>query len=135
MLKNKVKTNDITHAYNKGVIFVNNKYNNVMDIINDTIQNLTTSFDFSYCIVVNVLAYILITCFIDIARGNITRFMKRFLLVISMIAVGIIYYLVGVDVKLIVNSAIITPVSWSWIIKPILAKFGYDYKDIDKRLN
>ena len=106
-----------------------------MDIISDTIQNLTTSFDFSYCIVVNVLAYILIGCFINIARGNITRFMKRFLLVISMIAVGIVYYLVGVDVKLIVNSAIITPVSWSWIIKPVLAKFGYDYKDIDKRLN
>ena len=106
-----------------------------MDIINETIQNLTTSFDFSYCIVVNVLASILITCFINIARANITRFMNRFLLVISMIAVGIVYYLVGVDVKLIVNSAIIAPVSWSWIFKPILNKIGYDYKHIDKLLN
>ena len=106
-----------------------------MELINQILQTIINNFDFSYCIVVNVLAYILIGCFINIARGNITRFMKRFLLVISMIAVGIVYYLVGVDVKLIVNSAIITPVSWSWIIKPILAKFGYDYKDIDKRLN
>ena len=106
-----------------------------MDIINETIQNLTTSFDFSYCIAVNALAYILITCFINVARGNTTVFIKIFLLVISMIAVGIIYYLVGVDVKLIVNSAIIAPVSWSWIFKPILNKIGYDYKHIDKLLN
>lgn len=106
-----------------------------MDIINDVIHNLTTSFDFSYCIVVNVLTYILINCFIDIARGDISRIMKRVLLLISMAAVGIVYYAIDTDVKLIVNSAIITPVSWSWIFKPILAKFGYDYKDIDKRLN
>lgn len=106
-----------------------------MDIFNEILQNLTSNFDFSYCVVVNILTYILITCFIDIVRGNITRFMKRLILVISMIIVGIVYCLVGVEVKLIINSAIITPVSWSWIIKPILARFGYDYKDIDKRLN
>ena len=106
-----------------------------MEIFNEILQNLANNFDFSYCIVVNVLTYILITCFIDIVRGNITIFMKRLILIISMIVVGIVYYLVGVEVKVIVNSAIITPVSWSWIIKRVLAKFGYDYKDIDKRLN
>lgn len=106
-----------------------------MDIIEDVIRNLTTSFDFSYCIVVNVLTYLLVTCLIDIVRGNITRTTKRVLLLVSMAAVGIVYYLIGTDIKLIVNSAIIAPVSWSWIIKPVLAKFGYDYKDIDKRLN
>lgn len=106
-----------------------------MEIFNEILQNLANNFDFSYCIVVNVLTYILITCFIDIVRGNITRFMKRLILIISMIVVGIVYYLVGVDVKLIVNSAIIAPVSWSWIFKPILNKIGYDYKHIDKLLN
>lgn len=106
-----------------------------MDIINETIQNLTTSFDFSYCIVVNVLAYILITCFIDIARTNISRTLKRVLLIFSIISVGLVYYCLGTDIKLIVNSAIIAPVSWSWIFKPILNKIGYDYKHIDKLLN
>lgn len=106
-----------------------------MDIIEDVIRNLTNNFDFSYCIVVNVLAYIVITCFIDIARTNINRLAKRGLLVLCIIAVGIVYYCLGVDIKLIINSAIITPVSWSWIIKPILNKIGYDYKDIDKLLN
>ena len=106
-----------------------------MEIFNEILQNLANNFDFSYCIVVNVLTYILITCFIDIVRGNITRFMKRLILIISMIVVGIVYYLVGVEVKLIVNSAIIAPVSWSWIFKPILNKIGYDYKHIDKLLN
>ena len=106
-----------------------------MEIFNEILQNLANNFDFSYCIVVNVLTYILITCFIDIVRGNITRFMKRLILIISMIVVGIVYYLVGVEVKLIVNSAIITPVSWSWIFKPIANKLGWDYKQIDKLLN
>lgn len=106
-----------------------------MDIINDIIHNLATSFDFSYCVVVNVLTYILITGLINVSGGDISKVIKRLLLVISMLLVGIVYCAVEVDVRIIVNSAIITPVSWSWIFKPILAKFGYDYKDIDKRLN
>lgn len=106
-----------------------------MDIFNEILQNLTSNFDFSYCVVVNVLAYLFITCFINIARGNITKTMKKILLLISMVVVGIVYYLIGVDIKLIVNSAIIAPVSWDWIFKPILSKFEFDYKDIDKRLN
>lgn len=106
-----------------------------MDIFNEILQNLTSNFDFSYCVVVNVLAYLFITCFINIARGNITKTMKKILLLISMIVVGVVYYLIGADVKLIVNSAIIAPVSWDWIFKPILSKFGFDYKDIDRRLN
>jgi hypothetical protein len=106
-----------------------------MDIINDIIHNLATSFDFSYCVVVNVLTYILITGLINVSGKNVSRAIKRFLLIISMLLVGIVYCAVEADVRIVVNSAIITPVSWSWIFKPILTKFGYDYKDIDKMLN
>ena len=79
-----------------------------METINQIIQQVINSFDFTYCIVVNVLTYLLVTVLIYICR---------------------------VDIKLIVNSSILAPVSWTWIIKPILAKFGYDYKNIDNKIN
>lgn len=106
-----------------------------MEMINQIIQQVINSFDFTYCVVVNVLTYILVTILIYLCRGNVTRTVKKFTLLFSIIIVSAIYYAVGVDVKLIVNSSILAPVSWTWIIKPILAKIGYDYKNIDSKIN
>lgn len=106
-----------------------------METINQIIQQVINSFDFTYCVVVNVLTYILVTILIYLCRGNVTRTVKKFTLLFSIIIVSAIYYAVGVDVKLIVNSSILAPVSWTWIIKPILAKIGYDYKNIDSKIN
>lgn len=106
-----------------------------MEIINQIIQQVLVSFDITYCIVVNALTYIVITGLINICRGDVTRTIKRITLLTSVVIVGVVYYAIGVDIKLIVNSAILAPVSWSWIIKPILTKLGYDYKDIDNKIN
>ena len=106
-----------------------------MEMINQIIQQVINSFDFTYCVVVNVLTYLLVTILIYICRGNVTRTIKKFTLLFSIIIVSTIYYTIGVDVKLIVNSSILAPVSWTWIIKPILSKFGYDYKNIDSKIN
>ena len=85
--------------------------------------------------IVNILTYILVTVLIYLCRGNVTRTVKKLTLLFSIIIVSIIYYAIGVDVKLIVNTSILAPVSWTWIIKPILSKFGYDYKNIDNKIN
>lgn len=106
-----------------------------METINQIIQQVINSFDFTYCVVVNVLTYILVTILIYLCCGNVTRTVKKLTLLFSIIIVSVIYYAVGVDVKLIVNSSILAPVSWTWIIKPILAKIGYDYKNIDSKIN
>lgn len=106
-----------------------------METINQITQQVINSFDFTYCVVVNVLTYILVTILIYLCRGNVTRTVKKLTLLFSIIIVSVIYYAVGVDVKLIVNSSILAPVSWTWIIKPILAKIGYDYKNIDSKIN
>lgn len=106
-----------------------------MEIINQIIQAIINDFDFSYCVVVNLLTYIIITALTKVCKGNIIRGVKRVILVISIIVIGIVYYAIGSNAKVLVNSAILAPISWSWIIKPILAKFGYDYKQIDNRLN
>ena len=106
-----------------------------MEIINQIIQQVINSFDFTYCVVVNALTYILVTVLIYLCQSNVTRTIKKLVLLFSIIIVSTIYYAIGVDAKLIINSSILAPVSWTWIIKPILSKFGYDYKNIDNKIN
>lgn len=106
-----------------------------MEMINQIIQQVINSFDFTYCVVVNALTYTLVTVLIYLCQSNVTRTIKKLVLLFSIIIVSTIYYAIGVDIKLIVNSSILAPVSWTWIIKPILSKFGYDYKNIDNKIN
>ena len=35
---------------------------------------------------------------------------------------------------MLVNSAILAPVFWSWVVSPILKKLGVGYKDIDNTI-
>lgn len=106
-----------------------------MEIIKQIIQQVISSFDFTYCVVVNALTYALVTVLIYLCQGNVTRTIKKLVLLFSIVIVSTIYYAIGVDAKLIINSSILAPISWTWIIKPILSKLGYDYKDIDNRIN
>lgn len=106
-----------------------------MEIINQIIQQVINSFDFTYCVVVNALTYTLVTVLIYLYQSNVTRTIKKLVLLFSVVVVSTIYYAIGVDAKLIINSSILAPISWTWIIKPILSKLGYDYKDIDNKIN
>ena len=57
---------------------------------------------------------------------------KRVVLVISIILISIAYKLIGYDNNIeLVNSAILAPVFWSWIAKPICSKLGINYKQIN----
>ena len=103
-----------------------------MEILYNTIQTTLNSFDFAYCIIVNVLTYLIINI-INSRNGNIDMSMwsKRIVLICCIIFVSCIYYFTGSDIKLILNSAIITPVFWSWVIKPICKHFKIDYKQLN----
>ena len=92
--------------------------------------NLINNFDFAYMFVVNILTYILIKV-IDWANGNkiVPIWQKRLLLIISIIIVACVYTFVGYDNKIIlVNSSIVAPIAWSWILRPIFIKLGAGYK-------
>lgn len=96
------------------------------------ISTTLASFDFAFCIVVNVLTYLIIqVCnFINYKLvNNPTK--KRIILLLCVVIVSIIYYIIGSDIKLIINSAVLAPVFWSWIMKPVLAKFDLDYSKYD----
>ena len=106
-----------------------------MDIINNIINALISQFDFTYCVIVNIMTYLIINFMIKVAGGNIVVPIKRIVLLFSIIVIATIYYFLGTNIKVLVNSAILAPVSWSWIFKPIANKLGWDYKQIDKLLN
>ena len=106
-----------------------------MDVINNIINALISQFDFTYCVIENIMTYLIINFMIKVAGGNVVVPIKRIVLLFSIIVIAAIYYFLGTDIKVLVNSAILAPVSWSWIFKPIANKLGWDYKQIDKLLN
>lgn len=106
-----------------------------MDVINNIINALISQFDFTYCVIVNIMTYLIINFIIKVVGGNVVVPIKRIVLLFSIIVIAAIYYFLGTDIKVLVNSAILAPVSWSWIFKPIANKLGWDYKQIDKLLN
>lgn len=103
-----------------------------MEVIYNAIQTTLSSFDFAYCIIVNILTYFVISIIND-RRGHrdLSTWMKRLILIIIIFFTGVLYYLFDADLKTLLNSAILAPVFWSWILKPICKKFRIDYKQIN----
>ena len=98
-----------------------------MEILNNIIETTLGSFDFAYCIIVNVLTYTIIQCL----PNHISTWYKRLVLFCVILFTGAVYYFTGSDMKLLLNSAILAPIFWSWIMKPICKKFNIDYKPIN----
>ena len=103
-----------------------------MDLINSIIETTINSFDFTYCIIVNVLTYLIIKQLDDLNGDKpITIWHKRSVMLICVFVVGIVYAITGTDLRLMFNSAILAPVFWSWVMKPICIKLNIDYKQIN----
>lgn len=98
--------------------------------MDEIINQLVSNFDFTIMFIINVVTYILIKFLDEINKEKIvTTWQKRIIFIIASIIVGCIYYFLS-DVKLIIiiDSIIIAPVAWSWLVKPIASKLGIDYK-------
>lgn len=104
-------------------------------IILNLIPQIVDNFDFVFMFVVNVLTYLIIKL-IDVLNKTapVSTLVKRIVLVVVILACTITYGLVGdFSIKLI-NSAIAAPVFYSWVLKPILKKFGINYSTLDDYL-
>lgn len=104
----------------------------MIDILTNTIQTTLESFDFAFCLIVNILTYIIIKVW-DEKNGNkvVTTWQKRSVLLAVILSTVVLYYVLGNNTKTILNSAILAPVFWSWIMKPLCKYFKIDYKDIN----
>jgi hypothetical protein len=106
------------------------------EILNSILYSLVNNFDFMYMIMINIITYVIIKL-IDEYNGDkeIKVIYKRIVLVATIIVVTVAYKLIGYDNNIVlVNSAILSPVFYSWIIRPILIKFNIGYKQFDKYL-
>lgn len=114
-------------------IYLNFSMDRFIDVI---VNGILSNFDFGFMFIVNVLTYIIIKV-IDYFNGNnkVPTWQKRCVLVISIAAMIGIYITAGYDnTIMLVNSAILAPVFWSWVVSPILKKLGVGYKDIDNTI-
>lgn len=100
------------------------------------VDGILSNFDFGFMFIVNVLTYIIIKV-IDYFNGDnkVPTLQKRCVLVISITTMIGIYITAGYDnTIMLVNSAVLAPVFWSWVVSPILKKLGVGYKDIDNTI-
>lgn len=95
-------------------------------MLEEIIHNTLNSFDFAFCIVVDIITYLIVKMANEYEYCS-TKWSKRVVLLCVIVAIGIVYGLFGVDNKLIFNSAILAPVFWSWIMKPICKYYNIDY--------
>ena len=104
----------------------------IEEIINNIITTVISSFDFAYCISVNILTYLIIKIIDELnGKKDVSTWSKRIVLLVVILSTGVLYNLIGCDNKILLNSAILAPVFWSWILKPICKKFKIDYKNIN----
>lgn len=114
-------------------IYLNFSMDKFIDVI---VNGILSNFDFGFMFIVNVLTYIIIKV-IDYFNGDnkVPTWQKRCVLVISIAAMIGIYIIAGYDnTIMLVNSAVLAPVFWSWVVSPILKKLGVGYKDIDNTI-
>lgn len=102
-----------------------------MEILTETITKVLDNFDFVYCIIVNILTYITIKIVDDMTINPISIWPKRLILILVILFTGVVYYTIDGNAKVLINSAILAPVFWSWIMKPVCQKLDIDYKQVD----
>lgn len=105
-------------------------------LISNFVELFNTHFDLSFMLCVNILTYILIKVIDDLNDDKVVgTWTKRLVMIISCFAIAAGYVAGGYENTIIlINSAILAPVAWSWIFKPILKKIGVDYKKMDKTI-
>lgn len=102
----------------------------IEQLITDTINDIFHSFDIPFCATVNIATYLLIKSIIDYKKcNNLSIWQKRLIFLAVGIVIGCFYCAMGSEYKIIFNSIILAPVSWSWVFKPIFAKLNIDYDD------
>ena len=93
------------------------------------LQYVATGFDFAFVISINVVAYLVIQLIGAITKKEVTKAVK--ILTTVIVSIGL-YFLYGgitdANREVLLNSSILAPVAWDWIIKPICKFIKIDYK-------
>ena len=101
-----------------------------MEQFNSIVNQIINNFDFAYMLAINALTYFAIKFIDEINKDKaITTWTKRCVLIGAITVITILYSFTGYEEwTVLINSACVAPVAWSWVFKPLLTKFGLDYK-------
>lgn len=105
------------------------------DIIRHIIETTINSFDFTYCLIVNILTYAVIKIIDELRKNKLKTWVKRLILLGCILLTGGVYFALGKNIELLINSAILSTVSWDLVFKPICKRLGVDYNQIDDAVN
>lgn len=105
-----------------------------MEYIDLVIRQIIDNFNFAFMFIINVLSYLIVRLVYGVKKGAyVTTWSKRFIFMACTVGVAIIYKLGGYDSNVkIINSAILAPVFWDWILRPIFIKLNIDYSKFEK---
>lgn len=98
-------------------------FETILSYVND-------SFNFAYVISINIVVYLFIILFEKLLKHKIKKGYKILTTILITICFAFLYHFTTeISNEQLINSSILAPVSWDWIIKPLLTKFKIDYKD------
>ena len=93
----------------------------------EILSQLISNYNFTFILSINIISYLIISLLSKkiIAKKGI----KILITVLVSIAMAILYHFISdTSTEVLINSAILAPLAWDWVFKPILNKLGIDYK-------
>ena len=93
-------------------------------------QYVATNFDFAFVISINVVAYLIITLLGYITKKKVSKGIKIGITIVTSILLFLLYGgITDCNKEVLLNSSILAPVAWDWIIKPLCNWIKIDYKE------
>ena len=97
-------------------------------------QYVATNFNFAFVISINVIAYLIITLIGYLTKKEVTKAIKICITIGVSIALFFLYGgITDINKDILLNSSILAPVAWDWVIKPLCKWIKIDYKDNDDK--
>lgn len=88
------------------------------------------NFNFGYVISINLISYFIIQIINYFKKSSIPKVFKIGITIIVSISMFLLYRQISdIPIDILINSSILAPVAWDWIIKPICKLLKIDYNN------
>lgn len=94
---------------------------------------ILNNFDFGFVISVNIITYAIVKIIESISKKEVKKLFKIIITIIVTIGFDIICIeYTEMEKQILLNSSVLAPVAWDWVIKPICKLIKIDYKNLDE---